>query len=208
MSENLSSRDFATDRSDPYRAAFQSRSLSNRQLLLIAGVTVFAVGSRILPTSWLSFTCLISLAVFSGAVLPSRFGWLLPLLARIITDAAFHLKTGHGYFNSWPFDYSSYILIYFMCRNLPVRQYSAVMGRTVGALALYFVLSNLGVWMMEDFHPHTFAGLMGCYISAIPFVRGMVIGNLIAAPVFFFLWNAVSATECVMEGAPASATNR
>ncbi|MDW8335083.1 MAG: DUF6580 family putative transport protein, partial [Bacteroidia bacterium] len=49
-----------------------------------------------------------------------------------------------------------------------------------GSTAIFFLVSNFGVWAVGDFYPHNAAGLVECYVAAIPFL-----GNTFAGDVFY-----------------------
>ena len=75
---------------------------------------------------------------------------------RVLTDGIVHLQTGYGFFPSWSFDYSAYVLIYFIGIAIPKRpltgqaaspwrltgRIAAVLGGTSLSVAIYFVLSK------------------------------------------------------------------
>lgn len=53
-----------------------------------------------------------------------------------------------------------------------------------GALSafFFFAYTNFGVWLTSGMYAHTWAGLVDCYVMALPFYRMNLIGNLIAVP--------------------------
>ena len=55
-----------------------------------------------------------------------------------------------------------------------------LVATTFLASLAFFVLSNFGTWLFRDMYPHTFAGLLSCYYSAIPFYKAELFGS------FFF----------------------
>lgn len=50
---------------------------------------------------------------------------------------------------------------------------------------LFWLTSNLAVWMFQDMYPSTGAGLLACYASAIPFFRSMLAGDLLYTTLIF-----------------------
>jgi hypothetical protein len=77
----------------------------------------------------------------------------------------------------------------------------------IGAGALsgslyFFILSNFVCWLdMPDYYERSFNGLVDCYIAAIPFYRGTVVGDLL----FTFTLFAAHAALC-RAAAPAGDT--
>jgi len=52
---------------------------------------------------------------------------------------------------------------------------------TIAALAssvLFFLVTNLGVWVTGTLYPKSWAGLAAAYLAALPFFRNTVLGDL------------------------------
>jgi hypothetical protein len=47
------------------------------------------------------------------------------------------------------------------------------------------VLTNFGVWAIDNLYPKTTAGLVDCYVAAIPFFRNMLLGDLLYSALLF-----------------------
>jgi len=48
----------------------------------------------------------------------------------------------------------------------------------VGALFFYFY-TNFGVWLIGNLYPHTFSGLINCYMMGLPFLRLQAVGSMV-----------------------------
>ncbi len=46
----------------------------------------------------------------------------------------------------------------------------------------FFLYTNFGWWMMTNMYPHTWDGLIRCYVMGLPFFKNNLIGNLIFVP--------------------------
>ena len=57
-------------------------------------------------------------------------------------------------------------------------------GRAVSPLA-FFVVANFPVWAFESAYAPTWAGLVQCYVAAVPFVRWMLAGDIFYMSVLF-----------------------
>ncbi|MDG1894367.1 MAG: hypothetical protein P8J37_05630 [Fuerstiella sp.] len=170
--------------------------MKHTQILIIAAACCVSIGLRFLDTPLLNFSSVVALALLCGSVVRHPVAFLLPLGVRVLTDVLLHLKTGHGFFPSWPLDYSAYVLIFLVGRQVAPKRYTAVIGGSIASIAIYFLLSNFGVWLIwPDTYSRSAAGLVECFVKAIPFARGTILGNLIAAPVFFAMWNAFAVTD-------------
>lgn len=165
------------------------------QLLVIVGACVVTIALRTIDNPMMNLGSMVALAMLCGSVVGHRAIFLLPLAVRLLTDVALHYKTGYGFFASWPFDYAAYIAICVLGSQICPQQWSKVLRGGAAAIAIYFLLSNFGVWMMGTMYPHDMTGLATCYLKAIPFARGTILGNVIMVPVFFAVWNAVTAAD-------------
>jgi hypothetical protein len=50
---------------------------------------------------------------------------------------------------------------------------------------LFFVITNFGVWAMGHLYPQMPAGLVDCYVAAIPFFRNTLLSNLLYSALLF-----------------------
>ena len=66
-----------------------------------------------------------------------------------------------------------------------VRSVATLIGCSLTASILFFVVTNFGVWLSYPTYPHTWAGLAECYAYAVPFFRYTVTGDLFFACVLF-----------------------
>lgn len=59
---------------------------------------------------------------------------------------------------------------------------------TVGGSTLFFVVSNFGVWATSGWYGDGLAGLVSCYIAALPFFQHTLIGDLFWVGIVFGSW--------------------
>lgn len=62
----------------------------------------------------------------------------------------------------------------------------------VGAAALasavsFFLVSNFAVWLSWNLYPKTAAGLVSCYVAAIPFFEKGIVSDLVFSAIFFMI---------------------
>lgn len=149
---------------------------------------------------------MVAISLFCGSVCRGRWAVLLPLGLRLATDIAIHLKTGYGFFSSWPFDYSAYLLIFLLIgRNVAPHRMTMVVGGSLLAVVTYYLVSNFGVWATTDYYPKTVDGLVSSLIAGIPFSKGTLVGNLVFAPLFYGAWMMITAPESKLTPATADA---
>lgn len=153
---------------------------------LIAG----AAATRLAP-HWWNLTAIGAVCLFGGAYFQRKWAaFVVPLAALAISDV--FLQT-FVYPDLGP-DYFKYIafvavvplgfLLQGRTKPLPV----AVAA--VSASALFFLLSNFAVWAFGDgsglrMYPLTPAGLLACYVAALPFSLNSLYGDLLFTGVLF-----------------------
>jgi hypothetical protein len=151
-------------------------------LLVLLGVVC-----RVTPHPW-NFVPVGAIALFAGATFANRrAAILLPLVMLFAGDTALEWFTGQGYHSLMPVVYATYALIAMLGWLLRERRDSPLAiagGATAGAI-LFFVTTNFAVWAMGDLYPHTFAGLVTCFVAAVPFFERTLMSDLLFSAIFF-----------------------
>lgn len=129
-----------------------------------------------------------AMALLSGAVLPRRLTFVVPLAAMLVSD----LVIG---FYSLPVMISVYIS--FALSNIigtRLRQRLQV-GRVIGASLVgslvFFLITNAAVWAFQSMYPHTLFGLGQSYLLGLPFFRNTVLGDLVFTGLFVVSYRAI-----------------
>lgn len=153
--------------------------ISARPLLLFVGI-LLAAASRLLPHPP-NVTPIAAMALFGGAHF-SNFAaaCVVPLAAMALSDVVL------GFHPTLPFVYGSFLLIVLV--GTQVRRRKAVFPVAIAALAssvLFFVVTNVGVWVTGTLYPKTSAGLTTAFVAALPFFRNTVLGDLSYVVVLF-----------------------
>ena len=153
----------------------------------IVALGVGAAATRLAP-HWWNLTAVGAVCLFGGAYFQRRWAaFLVPILALAVSDVILQLTIYRGYDPNY-FKYVCFaatvplgMLLRGRTRALPV--FSAAIAATL----LFFLLSNFEVWLMGhgETYPKTPAGLVACYIAAIPFAQNMLLGNLLFTCVLF-----------------------
>ena len=60
-----------------------------------------------------------------------------------------------------------------------------VIGSSVIASTIFFLLTNFGTWLSSGLYAQSFGGLMTCYAAGLPFFWNTLAGNLFYAGVLF-----------------------
>ncbi|MCB0351435.1 MAG: hypothetical protein KDD38_09645 [Bdellovibrionales bacterium] len=149
--------------------------MKNVRIELLAGfaLIIAAVALRFFP-HLPNFTPVLGVALFaSRAFSNKRLAFVVPLAAFFVSDLLL------GVYDGMAFTYFSYILIIAM--GLFVKSRSQVSFALSGVLAsaLFFIISNFGVWFSTGMYAKTFAGLAQCYAMALPFFPATLVSTLV-----------------------------
>ncbi len=151
--------------------------------LLTFALILVAALSRMLPHPP-NVTAITAMALFGGVYLDRKHTFIVPLAAMLISDYFI------GFYRGMEWVYGSFIAIGFI--GLWLRSHRSIattMGASVAGSLLFFIVTNFGVWISSQVtYPHTLAGLIECYVAAIPFFRNTVIGDLAYVGVMFGLF--------------------
>lgn len=156
------------------------KQLFSTKAIALTLIIILAVLSRFLPTPP-NFAPIAAIALFGGSYFADkRLAFLIPLAAMLISDLFLGL---HG---TLLFVYGAFMLIVLIGMKLgknvnPLN----VTGAALAGSALFFLITNFGVWLMSPFYPLNPAGLLACYTAAIPFFHYTILGDLFYTAVIF-----------------------
>lgn len=120
-------------------------------------------------------TAILALSLFGGATIANKKTALIVVIAAMLLSDALI-----GFHSTLPFVYASLItLVFFGARFLDINSASSKIGATLGSSLLFFIVTNFGVWAMQDLYPKNAAGLIACFIAGIPFLFNMVASTLV-----------------------------
>ena len=171
----------------------------------LALLVVIAVGFRLLPYllntlgvpidpentvyPW-NFSPILPLCIFGAACFAKRtVAYLAPLAIYLAGDLGIWAISGRAdwaFYADQPVTYLSVILVVscgFIARSQRSSGRIAVAG--LGSAVVFFVVSNFGTWALGTTYPKTWAGLVECYVMAIPFFRNTVISMGVFLPLLF-----------------------
>lgn len=146
------------------------------------GLILLIVFSRLIPHPP-NFTPVLAAALFCGTLYarPSHT-LLVPLLGMVAGDLVlgFHDQVWAVY------------LAVALCAGLGRWMLSppsvlTTLGAGVSGSALFFLLTNFAVWLQGNFYPMTPAGLLACYVAAIPFFHHTLLSTLLFGIALFGL---------------------
>lgn len=160
--------------------ANQSQSQLNRKLLYAAlALVAFGVIMRLIPHPP-NFAPVGAIALFGGAVLPRKLGWWLPLAVMAVSDLFI------GFYSGILFTWAAFLLVGLYGQTLRRSgTWQRIFLGSLGSGLIFFIVSNLGVFLQSGLYPHTWAGLAQCYAMAVPFFRNTLAGDLAYSALLF-----------------------
>ncbi|MDR1153857.1 MAG: hypothetical protein LBL04_04030 [Bacteroidales bacterium] len=171
----------------------------NLSFAVISLMVFFAAMSRLLPHPP-NFAPIGGMALFGAAYYSKRYwAFLIPIVSMWISDLVLNNVVYARYFDGFVWFYSgslftcgAFVLIALLgLWTLRKVRIPALLLSTVAASALFFAVSNFGVWWSAGMYPHTASGLWACYVAGLPFFRNTLGGDLVYTALLFgvFEWS-------------------
>ena len=133
-----------------------------------------------------NFTPVTAIALFSGVVLAPEIALVVPLVIMIASDLLI------GPHMLYPLTWGSFFLVSLLGlairKNVKVNQ---IFLGTLGGSLLFYLVTNLGVFLYQDMYEKSLSGLFQCYLMALPFFRNSLLGDLFFSGVFFGIFAIV-----------------
>jgi len=152
---------------------------SRGRLFFFVSLVVAAAVFRLVPHP-ANVAPITALALFSGVQLRSKKALIVPIAAMMLSDLFL------GFHPTIVWVYGSFILITLI--GMGVASKATVRNITVTSLCssfLFFVVSNVGVFVSTSMYSKDVVGLMQCFIAALPFYRNTLIGDGLFTGVLF-----------------------
>ena len=155
--------------------------------VLVYGLLLLGIVARLVPHPW-NATPLIAIALFGGTYLSKRWALALPLVIVAASDIAL------GWHSTIPFTWGAFASIGMLAWW--IRSHPSATRIAAGSLAgsaLFFLVTNFGVWLTQALYPHTMQGLWQCYVAGLPFFRNALLGDLAYTTAIFGLYALATA---------------
>ncbi len=168
---------------------------------LIAALVLIAFGilGRIFLNEFIqipNLEIITSFSLITGAILGGLYTFLIPLAITAVSDIYFG-NTSILYF-TWP----AFMIIGGLGwllrkrRSLNPRFVGEMTVMGIAAVLFFYLYTNFGWWLLTNMYPPTWAGLIQCYIAALPFLKNQLLGNLFFVPLFTSL--ALMIPQCLL----------
>lgn len=165
----------------------------NLRWSIITALILLAAFSRIVP-HMPNFSPLGAIGLFGAAYFTKKWqAFLIPISATWLSDLFINNVIYARYYPefTWFYDgfywqYGSYLLITLLGIGLlrKINKVRIVTGALMGS-AIFFLVSNFGVWAEGNMYPETWDGLFACYMAGLPFLKGTLLGDLFYTGVLF-----------------------
>lgn len=149
--------------------------------LFLVVLAVSGVAMRLLP-HLPDMTPMLAVALFSGAYLEKRLGLIVAVGSLFVSDLFLGFYPGMGFV--YLGIVSAVMIGFWIGQKQGIWR---LMSGTMGAAALFFLVSNFGAWVSLPMYPKTVAGLTWAYIEGIPFFRNALAGDFLFVAVLFGL---------------------
>lgn len=159
-------------------------------LLLIILLAAF---SRLLPHPP-NFAPIGAMALFGAAYFSRKFfAFFIPVISMWLSDLVLNNVVYGQYFDHFVwlyqgcyFTYGAFVVIGLVGMSLlkKVRVKNLIMA-SFAASAVFFLVSNFGVWASTAMYPKDFSGLLTCYAAGLPFFKNTLLGDLVYTGVLF-----------------------
>jgi len=126
--------------------------------------------------------------IFRGVYLNKKYAIILPLVLMALTDVFL------GVYSSIFFTWASIAAIAFI--GIQTKKNKSFKGVAFGSLlsaVLFFVVTNVGVWLTSGMYSLDFSGFMNCFYLAMPFFRYTLVSTIVYSFVLFGSYELISA---------------
>lgn len=166
--------------------------MKKNKFWIILAVIVSCGVFRLLPHAS-NITPIGAMALVGGMYFRNRLvGLILPILTLYVGDLilnnTIYATSGAGF--TWFSDYMLYVYGAFILTGVFGRyltqksSMTKIVGGTLIASVLFFLITNIGTWASTTLYPDTITGMGSALLAGLPFFRNTMLGNAIFIPLF------------------------
>lgn len=153
---------------------------------LISVLIVLAALSRLIPHPP-NVAPIAGMALFGVAYYTKKYwAYLIPIVSMWVSDLILNNVIYAQYFDNFVWFYSGSLFTYgafaliVLMGTVTLKKVRAgnVLFSALGASAIFFIVSNFGVWLSTPIYAKSWEGLIECYVAGIPFLQNTVMGDL------------------------------
>ena len=119
-------------------------------------------------------------------------------------DTLLQIFTGHGYHSLMPVIYATYALIAILGMSIRDRRNSifVVGASSLASSSIFFIVTNFAVWLRSPLYAKTSAGLIACYVAAIPYAANTFVSDALFTAILFGIFAMAERRIAVFALAP------
>ena len=167
-----------------------------KNIILILALVVIGILGRVIPHPY-NFTPMTAIALLSAHAFKNKWVAIgIPLISFwmsdiIINNFIYNMSSNVViFYEGFYWQYISYALIIFLSskynhKKINIKKISFLV---ISTSAIFFVITNFGFWLTSGLYNHSIAGLFICYVNAIPFFEGTLLGTIFYTPIFISLY--------------------
>lgn len=161
---------------------FSNHSFATKGVVLFSFVAVTVI-ARIVPHP-ANVTPLTALSLWTGAQYNPKISLVLMLITLLTSDALLAVLYNQAWLDTWSFfTYTGFLSITWLSTRLTKISHLPIY--TISASLGYWLWTNFGVWALANHYAKTPAGLINCYVKALPFLTNSIIGDIIWVSLIF-----------------------
>jgi len=162
-------------------------------MLVILGLTFTRLFNATCATPLSNFTPIGAMALFGGKYFSEKWkAYLVPLLTLWLSDLFLSYFVYYHkvvlFYDGFYWTYGSFALAVLIGSAIKKVTVKNVVIASVAAALVHWVVADFGVWMDGRLYPKTVEGLITCYVAAIPYIKSMLLGNLLFSAIAFGLF--------------------
>jgi len=165
-------------------------------VVVAAVVRILSAGRLLSPLS--NFTPIGAMALFAGCYFKDKWkAYLVPLGILLLSDfvmmRTLYTEQSNGFlYDGWVWIYAAFALMVLMGHYIKKVSVGSVLLAAAGAALIHWLVSDFGVWLgvCTDVttgkpYTHDAQGLAKCLWLAIPYMKNMLIGNVLYGTLLF-----------------------
>ena len=150
-----------------------SKNINNINRNLVFIIIFFGILSRILPLPP-NFSPVIAITLFGSLYFKDKnLAFVAPISIILSSDLILGFIPNIN-------TYLPLIFVYFFSKKI---NRMSILNLFIASL-IFFLTSNFGVWLLSNWYPKSFTGLIMCYEAALPFFRNTLLSTLLFGLLF------------------------
>jgi len=161
----------------------KKQKLNYKIIALILFLIGFGIAGRMIPHLW-NATPIVAIGLFSFHYINKKYAWIMPLLILGVSD----IFLGFYDWKLLIIVYGSFALVTLFGKFIHGtgrKKISGILFAPILASTFFFLVTNWAVWQFSPWYNHNLFGLLDSYAAGLPFLRNMLVGDLVFTTALF-----------------------